>query len=157
DTGLGPYEGIRVRVDPSGRVFVFSGASSQGQAHETTLAQIVADGLSAPLEQVTVVPGDTDGIPQGVGTFASRGAVLAGRSAAPPSAEIRRKALAVAAAELEAAPEDLTIEDGLISVRGAPGRGLTLGAVAGIASAPRPGYALPGGMDPGLEASGFVR
>jgi carbon-monoxide dehydrogenase large subunit len=157
DTGLGPYEGIRVRVDPGGRVFVFSGASSQGQAHETTLAQIVADGLSVPIEQVTVVPGDTDGIPQGVGTFASRVAVLAGSSAAHASAEVRNKALAVAAAELEAAPEDLTIEDGLISVRGAPGRGLTLGAVAAIASAPRPGYALPGGMDPGLEASGFVR
>src|SRR5207253_64008 len=61
DTGLGPYEGVRVRVDYDGRVFVYSGASSQGQAHETTLAQIVADGLAVPLEQVTVVPGDTDG------------------------------------------------------------------------------------------------
>jgi carbon-monoxide dehydrogenase large subunit len=157
DTGLGPYEGIRVRVDPGGRVFVFSGASSQGQAHETTLAQIVADGLSVPLEQITVVPGDTDGIPQGVGTFASRVAVLAGTSAAHAAAEVRNKALAVAAAELEAAPEDLTIDDGVIAVRGTPGRGLSLGAVAAIASAPRPGYALPGGMDPGLEASGFVR
>jgi aerobic carbon-monoxide dehydrogenase large subunit len=157
DTGLGPYEGIRVRVDPGGRVFVFSGASSQGQAHETTLAQIVADGLSVPLDHVEVVPGDTDGIPQGVGTFASRVAVLAGTSAAYAAAEVRKKALAVAAAELEAAPEDLTIDDGVISVRGAPGRGLSLGAVAAIASAPRPGYALPGGMDPGLEASGFVR
>ena len=157
DTGLGPYEGIRVRVDPGGHAFVFSGASSQGQAHETTLAQIVADGLSLPIDQVTVVPGDTDGIPQGVGTFASRIAVLAGSSAAHAAGEVRKKALAVAARELEAAPEDLTIEDGLISVRGAPGRGLTLGAVAAIASAPRPGYALPGGMDPGLEASGFVR
>jgi carbon-monoxide dehydrogenase large subunit len=157
DTGLGPYEGIRVRVDPGGGVFVFSGASSQGQAHETTLAQIVADGLSMSIEQVTVVPGDTDGIPQGVGTFASRVAVLAGTSAAHAAAEVRKKALAVAAAELEAAPEDLTIEDGVISVRGAPGRGLSLAAVAAIASAPRPGYALPGGMDPGLEASGFVR
>jgi len=75
DTGLGPYEGIRVRVDPAGQVFVFSGTSSQGQSHETTLAQIVADGLSLPLERVTVVPGDTAGIPYGVGTFASRVAV----------------------------------------------------------------------------------
>jgi carbon-monoxide dehydrogenase large subunit len=157
DTGLGPYEGIRVRVDPRGQVFVFSGASSQGQAHETTLAQIVADGLSVPIEQVSVVPGDTDGIPQGVGTFASRVAVLAGSSAAHAAGEVRRKALAIAAAELEAAPEDLTIEDGTISVRGAPARGLSLAAVAAIASAPRPGYALPGGMDPGLEASGYVR
>ena len=86
DTGLGPYEGIRVRVDPAGQVFVFSGTSSQGQSHETTLAQIVADGLSLPLERVTVVPGDTAGIPYGVGTFASRVAVLAGTSAAQATA-----------------------------------------------------------------------
>src|SRR5437773_4497838 len=156
DTGLGPYEGIRVRVDPAGRVFVFSGASSQGQAHETTLAQVVGDGLSVPLEQITVVPGDTAGIPYGVGTFASRVAVLASASAVHAAAEVRKKALAIAAAHLEAAPDDLVLEDGRIAVRGAPGRGLTLGDVAAIATAPRPGYALPGSMDPGLEPSGYV-
>ncbi len=156
DTGLGPYEGIRVRVDPVGRVFVFSGTSSQGQAHETTLAQIVADGLSVPLDQVVVVPGDTAGLPYGVGTFASRVAVLGGASAAHAAEEVKKKALAIAADHLEAAPADLTLEDGRISVRGAPGRGLSLGDVAAIAAAPRPGYALPGGMDPGLEATGYV-
>jgi len=156
DTGLGPYEGVRVRVDPVGRVFVFSGTSSQGQAHETTLAQIVADELSVPLEQVTVIPGDTAGIPYGVGTFASRVGVLASTSAAHAAAEVRKKALAVAADHLEAAPEDLALEDGCITVRGTPGRGLALGDVAAIATAPRPGYALPGGMDPGLEATGYV-
>src|SRR5205809_1128116 len=148
DTGLGPYEGIRVRVDPDGRVFVFSGTSSQGQAHETTLAQIVADALSTSIEQVTVVPGDTAGVTYGVGTFASRVAVLAGSSAAHAAAEVRKKALAVAADHLEAAVEDLTIEDGRIRVRGAPSLGLALGEVAAIATAPRPGYALPGGMAP---------
>jgi len=156
DTGLGPYEGIRVRVDPLGRVFVFSGTSSQGQAHETTLAQVVADGLSVPLEQITVVPGDTAGIPYGVGTFASRVGVLASTSAAYAAAEVRKKALAVAADHLEAAPEDLVLEDGRVTVRGTPGRGLALGEIAAIATAPRPGYALPGAMDPGLEASGYV-
>jgi carbon-monoxide dehydrogenase large subunit len=156
DTGLGPYEGIRVRVDALGHVFAFSGASSQGQAHETTLAQIVADGLSVPLEQVTVVPGDTAGLPYGVGTFASRVAVLGSASAVHAAAEVRKKALAVAADRLEAAPEDLVLENGRIAVRGAPGRGLGLGDVAAIATAPRPGYALPGGMEPGLEASGYV-
>jgi len=156
DTGLGPYEGIRVRVDPTGRVFVFSGTSSQGQAHETTLAQIVADGLSVPLEQITVIPGDTAGIAYGVGTFASRVGVLGGTSAAHAAAEVRKKALAVAAGHFEAAPEDLTLDDGRITVRGTPGRGLALGEVAAIASAPRPGYALPGAMDPGLEATGYV-
>jgi CO/xanthine dehydrogenase Mo-binding subunit len=156
DTGLGPYEGVRVRVEVDGRVFVFSGASAQGQAHETTLAQIVADGLSVPLEQVTVVPGDTAGVPYGVGTFASRVAVLAGNSAAHAATEVRKKALAVAADHLEVAPEDLALADGRVAVRGAPARGLTLGEVAAIATAPRPGYALPGGMDPGLEASAYV-
>src|SRR5216684_2435365 len=156
DTGLGPYEGIRVRVDAGGEVFVFSGASSQGQSHETTLAQIVADGLSLPLERVTVVPGDTAGIPYGVGTFASRVAVLAGTSAAQATAQVRNKALLVAASHLEAAPEDLVLDDGRVSVRGAPGRGLTLAEVAALASAPRPGSALPSGMAPGLEAAAYV-
>ncbi|PYN92291.1 MAG: xanthine dehydrogenase [Candidatus Rokuibacteriota bacterium] len=156
DTGLGPYEGIRVRVDPDGRVFVFSGTSSQGQAHETTFAQIVADALSVPLDHVTVVPGDTDGVTYGVGTFASRVGVLAGSSAARAATEVRKKALAVAADHLEAAPEDLTLEDGRVAVRGAPGRGLSLGEIAAIATASRPGYALPGGMDPGLDASAYV-
>jgi aerobic carbon-monoxide dehydrogenase large subunit len=156
DTGLGPYEGVRVRVDHDGRVFVYSGASSQGQAHETTLAQIVADGLSVPLERVVVVPGDTDGLPYGVGTFASRVAVLAGASASHAAAEVRGKALAIAAERMEAAVEDLVLEDGRVAVRGAPGRSLALGEVAAIASAPRPGYALPGAMDPGLEATGYV-
>jgi carbon-monoxide dehydrogenase large subunit len=156
DTGLGPYEGIRIRVDPGGRVFVFSGASSQGQSHETTLAQVVADGLDVMLDDVTVVPGDTAGIPYGVGTFASRIAVLASASAVRAAAGVRRKALAIAAQHLEAAAEDLVIDEGRITVRGAPGRGLSLGEVAAIATAPRPGYALPGAMDPGLEASGYV-
>jgi carbon-monoxide dehydrogenase large subunit len=156
DTGLGPYEGIRVRVDSTGEVFVFSGASSQGQSHETTLAQIVADGLSLPLERVTVVPGDTAGIAYGVGTFASRIAVLAGTSAAQAAGEVRTKALAVAASQLEAAAEDLVLEEGRIAVRGSPGRGMTLAEVATVASTPRPGYAMPAGMDPGLEATAYV-
>src|SRR5216110_666178 len=156
DTGLGPYEGVKVRIDPGGQVFAFSGTSSQGQSHETTLAQIVADGLSVPFERVTVVPGDTAGVPYGVGTFGSRVAVLAGTSAAHASAEVRRRALAVAADRLEAAPEDLILEDGRVAVRGAADRALTLGEVAAIASAPRPGYALPSGMDPGLEATAYV-
>jgi carbon-monoxide dehydrogenase large subunit len=156
DTGLGPYEGVRVRIDPGGQVFVFSGTSSQGQSHETTLAQVVADELSVPIEQVMVVPGDTAGLPYGVGTFASRVAVLAGTSAAQAAAQVRKKALAVAADHLEVAPEDLVIDDGRVAVRGAPDRGLPLAEVAAIAESPRPGSALPSGMDPGLEASAYT-
>ncbi|MBI2207176.1 MAG: xanthine dehydrogenase family protein [Candidatus Rokubacteria bacterium] len=157
DTGLGPYEGIRVRVDPLGQVFVFSGASSQGQAHETTLAQVVADGLSVPIDTITVVPGDTAGIPYGVGTFASRVAVLGSASALHASGEVRKKALAIAAQQLEVATEDLVLDEGRVTVRGAPDRGFSLGEIAAIATAPRPGYALPGAMDPGLEATGYVQ
>jgi carbon-monoxide dehydrogenase large subunit len=156
DTGLGPYEGVRLRIDPGGQVFVFSGASSQGQSHETTLAQVVADVLALPLERVTVVAGDTAGAGYGLGAFASRVAVLAGSSAARAAAEVRDKALAVAAGRLEVAPADLVLADGRISVRGMPDRGLTLAEVAATAGAPRPGFALPGGLDPGLEASAYV-
>jgi carbon-monoxide dehydrogenase large subunit len=83
-------------------------------------------------------------------------AVLGGASASHAAAEVRKKALTIAADRLEVAPEDLTLEDGRIAVRGAPDRGLALGEVAAIASSPRPGSALPGGLDPGLEASGYV-
>jgi aerobic carbon-monoxide dehydrogenase large subunit len=156
DTGLGPYEGVRVRVDAGGQVFVFSGASSQGQAHETTLAQVVADGLSLPLERVTVVPGDTAGLPYGLGTFGSRVAVLASASAAQASAEVRAKALALAASRLEAAAADLVLADGAVTVRGMPDRAVSLGELATLASAPRPGFSLPSGMEPGLEATAYV-
>jgi CO/xanthine dehydrogenase Mo-binding subunit len=156
DTGLGPYEGIRVRVESSGAVTVFSGTSSQGQSHETVFAQIVADALGVPLDQITVVVGDTVGIAYGVGTFASRVGVLAGNSAARAAADVQKKALVIAAGQLEVAAEDLVVADGRIAVRGAPDRALTLGQIATIASSPRPGFSLPGGADPGLESTAYV-
>ena len=75
-TGIGPFEGASVRVDLSGRVLVATGAASQGQAHETTFAQIAADALGVPIDWVTVVGGDTDAVPFGIGTFASRSALV---------------------------------------------------------------------------------
>src|SRR5262249_45817354 len=114
------------------------------------------DGLSVPLEQITVVPGDTAGIPYGVGTFASRVAVLASASAVHAAAEVRKKAIAIAAAQLEAAPHDVILEAARIGVPWARGLGPPVGGLAPIATAPRPGYALPGSMDPGIEASGYV-
>jgi len=94
-----------VRVDPDGRVFVFSGTSSQGQAHETTLAQIRRRRALGFTRARDGGAGDTDGVSYGVGTFASRVAVLAGSSAAHAATEVRKKALAVAADHLEAAPK----------------------------------------------------
>ncbi len=157
DTGLGPYEGIRIRVENSGAVLVFVSTSSQGQSHETVFAQVVADALALPLEQVTVVPGDTAGISYGVGTFASRVGVLASNAAAQAGDEVRAKVLAIAASHLEAAPDDLLFEDGRVAVRGAPGAGLSLAEVATLASTPRPGYSLPPGMTPGLEATAYFQ
>src|SRR5262249_47757937 len=81
-TGVGPYEGAAVRLDASGGVVVATGACSQGQAHETTFAQIAADALGVPLAAVTVLGGDTGQIPFGIGTFASRSAVTAGSAIA---------------------------------------------------------------------------
>jgi len=157
DTGLGPYEGVRVRVESSGQALAFLSTSSQGQSHETTFAQIIADALTIPLAQVTVIPGDTAGIPYGVGTFASRVGVLASNAAAMAGDELRRKVLALAAAQLEAAPEDLVLEDGRVAVHGAPDSALTVAQIATLASAPRPGYSLPRGMEPGLEATAYFQ
>jgi carbon-monoxide dehydrogenase large subunit len=157
DTGLGPYEGMRIRVEGSGHVVAFLSTSTQGQSHETVFAQIIADALAVPLEQVTVVPGDTAGIPYGVGTFASRVGVLGANAAARAGDELRRKVLALAAGRLEVAPDDLVLDDGRVSVRGAPDTALTLAEIATLASATRPGYSLPPDLEPGLEATAYFK
>ena len=90
-TGIGPYEGATVSLDASGKVVVATGACSQGQGHETVFAQIAADALGADLEDVTVVGGDTDAIPFGIGTFASRSMVLAGNAVHASAGEVRRR------------------------------------------------------------------
>src|SRR2546423_8888956 len=120
-TAIGPTEGATVRLDASGHAVVATGACSQGQGHETSFAQIAADALGIPLEWVTVVGGDTAAIPFGIGTFASRSAVNAGSSIHIASARVRDKLIAAAATLLEAAPPDVEMRDGMLSVRGAPG------------------------------------
>ncbi|HLG70448.1 MAG TPA: xanthine dehydrogenase family protein molybdopterin-binding subunit [Chloroflexota bacterium] len=141
-TGVGPFEGATVRLDMSGRVVVATGACSQGQAHETTLAQVAADAIGVPLEWVTVKGGDTDAVAFGIGTFASRSAVTAGNAVSSASTEVRGKLLNAASRLMEAAVDDLDIEDGAVTVRGVPDRTLPLGElvqaclfVPGIASA----------------------
>jgi carbon-monoxide dehydrogenase large subunit len=124
-TGIGPYEGAVVRLDAGGRALVCTGAAPQGQGHETTLAQVCAERLGVRPDDVTVVTGDTAFIAQGVGTFASRSAVVAGNAVAAASEQVRRRVLARAARLLEASEADLVAEDGRISVRGAPGRGVS--------------------------------
>jgi len=151
-TGLGPFEGADVRVDPSGTVFVRVGVSAQGQAHETTLAQICAERLGVPLTQVVVLGGDTDLVGFGMGTIASRVAAVAGPAVARSAEEVAHRARLVAAERLECAPEDLVLADGRVFVRGVPDRGVTLAEVARAAVRSR---ALAGLGSPGLSACGF--
>jgi carbon-monoxide dehydrogenase large subunit len=154
-TGRGPFEGATVRVDSSGRVVVATGASPQGQSHETTLAQICADRLGAPFEAVTVVTGDTDAINLGVGTYASRTAVVAGNAVSGAALAVREKALRTAAQLLEASPDDLEIDAGEIRVRGVPDRSMPLARVAQVLTSPPPAFTFPEGLEPGLEATHY--
>jgi aerobic carbon-monoxide dehydrogenase large subunit len=151
-TGLGPFEGADVRVDPDGTVFVHVGVSAQGQAHETTLAQIAADELAVPVESVVVRGGDTGVIGYGMGTIASRVAAVAGPAVARTAAEVARKARLVAAEMLECSPDDVVLADGRVHVAGVPGRGLRLAEVARAAVRSR---ALATTSGPGLSHCGF--
>lgn len=174
-TGIGPYEGAKVSVESDGRVYAVTGVTTQGQAHATTLAQIVAEQLGVPLEDVMVTTGDTQAFNWGVGTFASRAATVAGSAMHLAAVKVREKARQVAADLFEAAPEDIELADGKVFVRDAPHRALTLGQVAISANplryaygenarqlmnmklaGPRPGPALPAERGaPGLEASEY--
>jgi aerobic carbon-monoxide dehydrogenase large subunit len=151
-TGLGPYEGATIRLDASGKVVVATGACSQGQGHETVYAQIAADAIGTSLEDVTVIGGDTDAIPFGIGTFASRSMVLAGNAVAASGAAVRAKLVRAAARLLEAAETDLTVEDGRVFVRGSPGRALTF---ASIVRASLPTFQAPGAVEPDFEATTY--
>jgi carbon-monoxide dehydrogenase large subunit len=148
-TGLGPYEGATVRVDPSGKVYVFIGVAAQGQGHGTTLAQVAAGELGATFEDVTVVGGDTERFPIGMGTGGSRVAANAGPAVATAAREVRTKAARVAAELLECAPEDVRIEGSRAFVAGLPDRTLPLGRLAHAAVKSK---ALRGGPDPTLNA-----
>jgi CO/xanthine dehydrogenase Mo-binding subunit len=129
-TGPGPYEGGHVQVLGSGKVLVSTGLTSQGQGHETAFAQIVATELGVPIEDIEVTTGDTRRFGYAVGTFASRAAVMSGNAIALAARGVREKALRIAADVLEASPDDLEIDEGLISVRGVPGSSIALRTVA---------------------------
>ena len=154
-TGLGPYEGAIVQIESSGKVLVTTGATPQGQGHVTTMAQIAAHELGIDVDDVTVITGDTGAIPFGIGTFASRIAVNAGNSIALAAREVREKALTIAANLLEANKDDLELAQGSVFVRGAPARSISLGALALTAAGARPGYTLPPGVQPGLQATHY--
>jgi carbon-monoxide dehydrogenase large subunit len=173
-TGVGPYEGGHIRVETNGSVVVSTGLTTQGQGHQTMLAQIVADELGVPFDRITVTTGDTRRFKYAVGTFASRTAVMSGSAVAKTARVVREKALRIAAQALEAAPEDLEIVGGQVRVVGAPGASIDLGAVAVLsnplryafdeAAARATQFAVPADPDlppvsesesPGLEGTDF--
>jgi carbon-monoxide dehydrogenase large subunit len=147
------HEGATVRMDPSGAVTVLAGVTSQGQGLETTMAQLAADELGVPIDAVTVVLGDTDPTPFGLGAFASRQAVIGGGAVVRAAAAVREKAVRIAAHLLEASPDDLHVAESRVSVKGAPGRAVTLAEVARVAFLET--HRLPPDTEPGLDATRF--
>jgi aerobic carbon-monoxide dehydrogenase large subunit len=174
-TGIGPYEGAVIKVLGDGTVTVAIGLSCQGQGHETVFAQIVADELGVAVDKVKVVAGDTRRLAYGVGTFASRSAVVAGNAVLKAAQGTRRKAADVAARSLEVSPDDLVFENGRVQVKGAPDVGIDLGQVAIISNPLRYAFGeasehavalaqkaysksdtpLPEGTSPGLDTADF--
>ncbi len=153
-TGLGPYESAALRVDGAGQALLVTGAAPHGQGTATVLAQIVADELGLRPRDVEVRHGDTAQIPFGVGTYASRNAVMAGNAALGAARAVAAKARRVAARLLEADEGDIVLTDGGARVVGAPDRQVSLGM---LASACSPGSPLPEGMEPGLEAMHYFQ
>ena len=152
-TGVGPYEGARVTVEPSGTVRLATGVGTQGQGHFTTFAQVVADVLGVEVGQVRVSTGDTREFNWGTGTFASRGAVVAGSACHAAAVKVREKVLGLAAPLLGVAPNDLVLAGGRVHRRGSPDQGITLGELARKAN-PLRGAVTPG-TEPGLEATAY--
>ena len=152
-TGLGPFEGARIEIDQTGRVTVSTGAANVGQGLETTLAQIAASVLTVPPDSIRVLHGDTDLIPYGVGSFASRATVMAGSAVYYAAQQIHKKLLMIAAHILKCPIDKLTISDGGIYISENQDNRLTLAQVA-QQSNPRN---CPPDMEPGLDFTHYFR
>jgi carbon-monoxide dehydrogenase large subunit len=152
-TGIGPYEGAKVQVMGSGRVSVVTGVGTQGQGHFTSFAQIVAEQLGVDVNQIDVVTGDTDQFYWGAGTFASRGAVVAGNAINEAAKVVRKKILKLASEHFNAPEDELELADGMVKVQDVPRMSISLGELAGKAN-PMRGAVKPG-TEPGLEATNY--
>jgi carbon-monoxide dehydrogenase large subunit len=152
-TGIGPYEGARVTVEPNGRVRVATGLGTQGQGHYTAFAQIVAEALDVDVASVNVVTGDTREFNWGTGTFASRGAVVAGSACHAAAMKVREKVIEVSARVLNVNEGEIELSNGTARVRSAPERSITLGDLAMRAN-PLRGAVAPG-TEPGLECTAY--
>ncbi len=150
-TGRGPFESGSVRVSPTGRVSVATGALAMGQGLKTALAQVCAEQLGVSIASIDVIAGDTGAVSLGIGGAGSRQTITAGSSVHLASVQVREKALKVAAWTLEVAEQDLELTDGKVRVRGTD-RAISLADIAkGLRGAA--GHALPDGVALGLEAS----
>jgi aerobic carbon-monoxide dehydrogenase large subunit len=148
--GLGMADGCELRVHPTGKAQLRLSVQTQGQGHETTFAQIVAQELGLPPEDVEVIHGDTDNTPFGLGTYGSRSTPVSGAAAAVVSRRIRDKARVIAAAALECSVDDLEWEQGRWFVRGDPDQGKTIQEVAFLSHG---NLELPEGVEGHLDAS----
>ena len=145
--GLKMFDSCEIRVHPTGKATARFGTKAQGQGHETTYAQIIAEELGIPVDDIAVEEGDTDTAPYGLGTYASRSTPVAGAAGAMAARKIRDKAKKIAAHLLEANEEDLEWEPGKFYVRGSPDKAKT---IQEIAFAAYTNY--PQGLEAGLEA-----
>jgi aerobic carbon-monoxide dehydrogenase large subunit len=148
--GIKMFDSCEIRIHPTGKAIARFGTKSQGQGHETTYAQIVAEELGIPASQVQVEEGDTDTAPYGLGTYASRSTPTAGAAGAMAARKIRDKAKKIAAHLLECSEDDLVWEVGKFSVKGAPQRQKTIQEIAFAAYTNH-----PQGMEAGLEAVSY--
>lgn len=153
-TGLGPYEGVTIRISTTGKISMYTGATPHGQSHKTILAQIAADELGVDYEDITVVTGDTASISFGMGTFAARTAVNAGSSAHLAAVELAKKLKQIAAGAMNAAPEDVELSNGFAQLRHQPERRQSFRELA-FRAAGMPGVSMAGGMTPGLEHTAY--
>ncbi|TMB10201.1 MAG: xanthine dehydrogenase family protein molybdopterin-binding subunit, partial [Deltaproteobacteria bacterium] len=148
----GLYESATVRVHPTGKVTVFTGSHSHGQGHETTFAQVAADELQLPIEDIEIVHGDTGQVPFGMGSYGSRSAAVGATALHMGTQKIKEKAKKIAAHLLEANEADVVYEGGKFSVKGSPGRFKTFGDIALMAYL---AHNMPKNLEPGLEAISF--
>jgi carbon-monoxide dehydrogenase large subunit len=148
----GGWESGMVRVQITGAVTAFTGASPHGQGHETGFAQIIADRLGVDPQNVEVIHGDTGTGPEGLDTYGSRTLAVGGEAIARAAEKVAAKAKAIVAHQLEAAPEDIEVRDGKFQVKGSPDKAMTMAEIAGEAYIP---LNLPAGMEPGLEETAF--
>ena len=148
----GLWESATVRVHPSGKVSVFTGSNPHGQGEETTFAQLVADELGVPLDDVEIVHGDTGRIPFGMGTYGSRSTAVGGSALIYAARKVRDKGAKIAAHLLEVSPDDIVFDQGRYYVKGAPDRVKTFQEVAGAAYL---AWNMPEGVTPGLEETHF--